>query len=258
MKKRLQNHLICISNKDPYKNKILVKRHNKTITLVKKYLVRLSFEKYTNFIDWRLTPSFSHRYGAVAAGIRNLGWSSNVLTPEFGANVMFNTVITDSPLESDPLLEGDLCDGCRICTRVCQVGMIHPKEKSQVIIGGKIFTHGRKGHNLRCILCCAGFTGQSKYKDRSTWSPGRITLPESDDQIEDCCFIGCGISLGGYLAIRAAAFEPRIKRVVAMDVMADFFECFSSRAGAVKEKLMKPGLVPLKWLKNSVYDFQAA
>src|SRR5215467_12239235 len=34
-----------------------------------------------------------------------------------------------------------------------------------------------------------------------------------------------GISLGGCLAIRAAAFEPRVRRVVAFDVLSDFFEC---------------------------------
>ena len=44
-----------------------------------------------------------------------------------------------------------------------------------------------------------------------------------------------GISLGGYLAIRAAAFEPRIERVVAYDVMLDFFQCIASRRGRVAE-----------------------
>ena len=34
-----------------------------------------------------------------------------------------------------------------------------------------------------------------------------------------------GISLGGCLAIRAAAFEPRVRRVVAFDALADFFVC---------------------------------
>ena len=33
-----------------------------------------------------------------------------------------------------------------------------------------------------------------------------------------------GVSLGGYLAIRAAAYEKRIRRVVADDICADFFE----------------------------------
>lgn len=44
-----------------------------------------------------------------------------------------------------------------------------------------------------------------------------------------------GISLGGYLAIRAAAHEPRIKRVVAYDVMLDFFQCVTSRRGKLVE-----------------------
>jgi pimeloyl-ACP methyl ester carboxylesterase len=34
-----------------------------------------------------------------------------------------------------------------------------------------------------------------------------------------------GISLGGGLAIRAAAFEPRVSRVVALDILDDFLEC---------------------------------
>lgn len=47
-----------------------------------------------------------------------------------------------------------------------------------------------------------------------------------------------GISLGGYLAVRAAAFEPRIKRVVAYDVMLDFFQCVTSRRGKLAEKAL--------------------
>jgi pimeloyl-ACP methyl ester carboxylesterase len=47
-----------------------------------------------------------------------------------------------------------------------------------------------------------------------------------------------GISLGGYLAIRAAAFEPRIKRVVAFDVMLDFFQCVTSRRGKLVESAL--------------------
>jgi alpha-beta hydrolase superfamily lysophospholipase len=37
-----------------------------------------------------------------------------------------------------------------------------------------------------------------------------------------------GISLGGCLAIRAAAFEPRVHRVVAFDVLSDFFGCMAA------------------------------
>jgi pimeloyl-ACP methyl ester carboxylesterase len=47
--------------------------------------------------------------------------------------------------------------------------------------------------------------------------------------ISECTLLG--LSLGGYLAVRAAAFEPRVKRVIALDVMFDFFECLTLRLG---------------------------
>ncbi|WP_433466606.1 alpha/beta fold hydrolase [Spirillospora sp. CA-128828] len=39
-----------------------------------------------------------------------------------------------------------------------------------------------------------------------------------------------GISLGGGLAIRAAAFDDRVRRVVAADVLDDFLECLARQA----------------------------
>jgi alpha-beta hydrolase superfamily lysophospholipase len=46
-----------------------------------------------------------------------------------------------------------------------------------------------------------------------------------------------GISLGGCLAIRAAAREKRIERVVAFDVMSDFLECMLGQASWVVRAL---------------------
>jgi len=152
---------------------------------LKRKIAERFYLKDVAYVDWNLTPSFSHRYGAVACGLGSFGWSSNVMTPEYGARVLFNTVITSARLPSDPLMEQTPCDGCRLCTRVCQVGMMHPKEEDSVVIGGKRFVHAKKGHNLRCIFCCGGFTGQSLHPAWSTWSPGRIDLPETDHNIVD-------------------------------------------------------------------------
>jgi pimeloyl-ACP methyl ester carboxylesterase len=45
-----------------------------------------------------------------------------------------------------------------------------------------------------------------------------------------------GLSLGGYLGLRAAVFEPRISKVVAFDVIYDFFQVLLYAAGEkVKE-----------------------
>lgn len=47
-----------------------------------------------------------------------------------------------------------------------------------------------------------------------------------------------GISLGGYFALRAAAYDGRIKRVVAWDVVYDFFRCIMGRQGMLKYYLI--------------------
>lgn len=46
-------------------------------------------------------------------------------------------------------------------------------------------------------------------------------------QLKDVTLLG--MSLGGCLATRAAAFEPRIRGVIAFDVMYSFFDCLLSR-----------------------------
>jgi pimeloyl-ACP methyl ester carboxylesterase len=51
-----------------------------------------------------------------------------------------------------------------------------------------------------------------------------------------------GLSLGGYLAPRAAAFETRIKRVVAWGVLYDFFDVVVSRRGKGLEAFLRASL----------------
>jgi pimeloyl-ACP methyl ester carboxylesterase len=58
--------------------------------------------------------------------------------------------------------------------------------------------------------------------------------------IERCSLLG--ISLGGYLASRAAAFEPRVKRLIVLGVMYDFLECFARAGGPVLGRLLRLGL----------------
>jgi len=48
-----------------------------------------------------------------------------------------------------------------------------------------------------------------------------------------------GISLGGYLAARAAAYEPRIKRVVLYDLIYDLYEAFFSKMSPVIKNIIK-------------------
>lgn len=62
-----------------------------------------------------------------------------------------------------------------------------------------------------------------------------------------------GLSLGGYLAPRAAAFEPRVKRVISWGVMWDFFDTVISRRGKPFELFLKAALsLRASWLINGV------
>ena len=150
---------------------------------IKKIITPMAYKKGFKGVKWSLTPSFSHRYGAIACGIGNMGWSGNVLHPDHGARVLFNTVITSARLKSDPMMDENPCDGCRSCVKSCQSSFIHPKNEDHIQIGGKTFVHNKKAANLRCIMVCAGFSGQNNHKEWSTWSPGRLDLPASDDDL---------------------------------------------------------------------------
>jgi len=55
-------------------------------------------------------------------------------------------------------------------------------------------------------------------------------------QVEDVTLVG--ISLGSYLALRAAAFDNRIARVIAYDVLYDFFKVISSAKGKTTQKVL--------------------
>ena len=56
-----------------------------------------------------------------------------------------------------------------------------------------------------------------------------LSLILDDLAISSCTLLG--VSLGGYLAPRAAAFEPRAKRLIAWGPMYEFFDCFRPRMG---------------------------
>jgi epoxyqueuosine reductase QueG len=133
--------------------------------------------------SWRLTPTLSHRYAALAAGTGVMGWSGNVLHPDHGARVLYHSVVTDAPLQSTPLSSQDLCSSCRLCSWVCQGGFIHARRQETVSVGGRTHTHNRKAHNLRCIFVCGGLTGQNRHPGWSTWCEGRIKLADDDEDL---------------------------------------------------------------------------
>ena len=136
-------------------------------------------------------PDFSHRYGALAAGIGRLGWSGNLLTREYGALVELGSVLTSAVLKPDtPIPEDDHpCDRCKMCSLVCPVEMIHPRASTQVTIAGVTETISRKRPNTCCWIGCTGYEGLAASRTWSNWSPYRLgrPLPKDKQEIDKLC-----------------------------------------------------------------------
>jgi epoxyqueuosine reductase QueG len=48
-------------------------------------------------------------------------------------------------------------------------------------MGGMEFSYSKKGHHSRCDYVCGGFTGLHRSGKWSTWSPGRFSIPDKDE-----------------------------------------------------------------------------
>jgi epoxyqueuosine reductase QueG len=126
-------------------------------------------------------PDFAHRYAAVAAGLARIGWSGNVLNPEYGALLELGTVLTSAKLEEDPLLAENPCDNCKMCTLVCPVEMISKRESIKVTIAGITEEIGARKPVTCCFIGCSGYQSLSPDRKWSNYSPYRLddSLPEN-------------------------------------------------------------------------------
>ncbi|PIZ17388.1 hypothetical protein COY52_04645 [Candidatus Desantisbacteria bacterium CG_4_10_14_0_8_um_filter_48_22] len=107
------------------------------------------------------------RIAAVAAGLGEIGWSKMFLSPEFGPRQRLACVITDAPLEPDPLFKGGLCDKCMMCVKDCPVGAI-PKDKTvKINLAGKEVEWA----DIDFKKCSRGFCGASKEHNPFMVSP---------------------------------------------------------------------------------------
>ena len=100
------------------------------------------------------------RIAAFCAGLGEIGYSKIFLTPEFGPRQRFACILTDAPLEPDPLVEpGTICDRCMMCVKECSAGAISTKETVKVKVAGKQLEWG----TLDIEACSKGFQGMKPY-----------------------------------------------------------------------------------------------
>ncbi|NPV06407.1 MAG: epoxyqueuosine reductase [Anaerolineae bacterium] len=98
------------------------------------------------------------RIAAFCAGLGEIGYSKLLLTPEFGPRQRLAAMLTDAPLEPDPLFEGELCDRCMLCVRDCTGRAISPSETIKVTVAGRQLEWGRLDH----YQCSRYFCGASR------------------------------------------------------------------------------------------------
>ena len=100
------------------------------------------------------------RIAAFAAGLGEFGYSKMFLTPEFGPRVRFVAILTDAPLEADPIFNGKICDRCLKCVGACSGKAISPKETESIIVAGCKVEWG-KLDVTKCSVAYRG--GNSEY-----------------------------------------------------------------------------------------------
>ncbi len=114
------------------------------------------------------------RIAAYICGMGEIGWSKVFLTPDFGPRQRFAFIITDAPLEADPLMApGTLCDRCKLCVRDCPAGAIPADRSVKVTVAGQEIEWA----DLDCDKCAAVY--QAGTNELNPFMP-----PELGEKIE--------------------------------------------------------------------------
>jgi len=103
---------------------------------------------------------FPHlRIAAFCAGLGQIGYSKMFLTPEFGPRQRIAAIITDAPLEPDPLFNGELCDRCMLCVKACSMGAISRDKTVKITVAGRQLEWA----DIDYQKCSVGFCGGSRH-----------------------------------------------------------------------------------------------
>lgn len=113
-------------------------------------------------------------YAAAAAGLGEIGLMGVFLTPRFGPLQRFNMIITDAPLQPDPLLKEPICDRCLKCLEACPYKAMDVYGMTRIEIEGKTMEVARIDWD-KCRRCEFGAI-RNRY-DPERGRPDRIAAP---------------------------------------------------------------------------------
>ena len=115
------------------------------------------------------------RIAAFCAGLGEIGYSKLFLTPEFGPRQRFVAMLTDAPLEPDPIFEGKICDRCMLCAEECSAGAISKTETVKVEVASREL----EWNKLDIAKCSYGYTGG--IKETNPFLPEEIESDVGND-----------------------------------------------------------------------------
>jgi len=99
------------------------------------------------------------RLAAYMAGLGEIGWSKMFISPRFGPRQRLAAILTEAPLEPDPIYEGpSLCDKCMMCVQQC-TGSCIPTDKSvKITVAG----HDLEWGDINFVDCSRYFCGAAE------------------------------------------------------------------------------------------------
>jgi epoxyqueuosine reductase QueG len=80
----------------------------------------------------KMPACFSHVYAGKYAGLGTIGYSHNLLNPKYGPRARYVSVLTSVAISGDPVIEKNLCKGCRLCGRLCPAQAMRPVPGSDI------------------------------------------------------------------------------------------------------------------------------
>lgn len=128
-------------------------------------------------------PDFD--YCAVACGLGEIALNGQVLNPEFGSLYRLQMIITDAPLESDPIFNGQLCIGCGECAKACPLDAIDLDNLIEVNVCGKVMKKATID-NEKCKVCkngaCINYLFNNAQADRKAASCNRACITQLEER----------------------------------------------------------------------------
>jgi epoxyqueuosine reductase QueG len=80
----------------------------------------------------KMPACFSQVYAGKYAGLGTIGYSHNLLNPKYGPRVRYVSVLTSVRMAGDPMIEKDLCSGCKVCGKLCPSQALSPRPDSRI------------------------------------------------------------------------------------------------------------------------------